>query len=207
MYDYFVTILFIICVAGWNSYYNQKQETLGYRKNYEFKKRIERIIFNYERTFQDNTPSCRQEMMDIINPMLDNSIDLFKAWEKKYRNSYPDDSLAYIAIYTAAFDIVTDASNHIDKGIVDYSGIANHAEKILHKCLDYFISENIITEEIQKQELSDFQNCIQEYNYRKYRNYRNHESYEGFYLYQEVIYNHFPEKTSLIDSIIKRAFY
>ena len=204
MYDYFVIILCIICIIGWDSYKTQKQETLGYKKNLEFKKRINQIIFDYERTFQDNTPSCRQEMMDIINPMLDNSIDLFKTWKKKYDNSYPDDSLAYIAVYTAAFDIVTNSSNHIDKGIVDYSGIANHAEKILHKCLDYFISEKIITEEIQQQELSDFQNCIEEYNYR---NYRNHESYEGFYLYQEVIYNHFPEKTSLIDSIIKRAFY
>lgn len=207
MYDYFVTILFIICVAGWNSYNNQKQETLGYKKNYELKKMIDRIISNYEYSFEDKTPSCKHEMMDIITPMLDDSIELFKTWHKKYGDMYLDDSLAHIAIYTAAFDIVTDASNHIDRGTVDYSGIANHAEKILHKCLDYFVSENIITEEIQKQELSALQNCIEEYNYRHYSNYRNRRTYEDFYLYQEVIYNHFPEKKSLIDSIIKRAFY
>lgn len=188
MYNYIIALLFIICVCGWGSYNNQQKETLGYKKNYELKKMIYNIIDNYERSFQDNTPSCKHEMMDIINPMLDNSIKLFKTWKKKYGNTYIDDSLAHIAIYTAAFDIVTDNKNHIVRGTVDYSGIANHAEKILYKCLDYFVSENIITKEMQKTEISYLENCMKEYFYK------NHKTYKDFYLYDEVIYNHFPEK-------------
>lgn len=179
----------------------QINKLLKYKEIYELKQEIKNTIHRYEHSFHDKSPSCIHEMMDIIEPALDRSIELVPLWKKRYnlkdKNSYFfHDALIHIAIYTAAFDILANSKNHIVIGTVDYSGIANHAEKLLHSTLNYIVADNMITQETKESELSLLEKCIKDCCFEY------HHTYQDFYLYKEAIYDRFPPKKFLFEFLL-----
>lgn len=193
--------LILGCYLIFDSYRKRIKNLTGYKEIHELKADIKNAIRDYEHSFHDKSPSCIHEMMDIIEPVLDRSIELIPSWKKRYNlkdsNLYSfHDTLIHIAIYTAAFDILADSRNHIVRGTVDYSGIANHAEKLLHSTLNYIVADNMITQETKESELSLLEKCIKDCCFEY------HHTYQDFYLYKEAIYDRFPPKKFLFEFLL-----